>query len=209
MTLLSKIEKELWSQGNKIIIGVDEAGRGPWAGPVIAAAVFLPYVKQESLFLTALADSKQISPQKREELFNLIKAEGQYGLGAASPYLIDKLNILGATFRAMNMAIENLVLKLGKKIDCVLIDGNLKIPGLPYIQKTIVKGDGSERLIAAASIIAKVTRDRIMIALNEKYPQYGFAQHKGYGTIEHRLNLSKFGICPIHRKSFAPIRRIT
>ncbi len=209
MTLLSKIEKELWSQGNKIIIGVDEAGRGPWAGPVIAAAVFLPYVKQESLFLTALADSKQISPQKREELFNLIKAEGQYGLGAASPYLIDKLNILGATFRAMNMAIENLVLKLGKKIDCVLIDGNLKIPGLPYIQKTIVKGDGSERLIAAASIIAKVTRDRIMIALNEKYPQYGFAQHKGYGTIEHRLNLSKFGICPIHRKSFAPIRGIT
>jgi len=209
MTLLSKIEKELWSQGNKIIIGVDEAGRGPWAGPVIAAAVFLPYVKQESLFLTALADSKQISPQKREELFNLIKAEGQYGLGAASPYLIDKLNILGATFRAMNMAIENLVLKLGKKIDCVLIDGNLKIPGLPYIQKTIVKGDGSERLIAAASIIAKVTRDRIMIALNKKYPQYGFAQHKGYGTIEHRLNLSKFGICPIHRKSFAPIRGIT
>ena len=209
MALASKIEKDLLNQGSKIIIGVDEAGRGPWAGPVIAAAVFLPYNAQGNLFLKEITDSKKINPEKREELFRLIAAEGQYGLGAASPYLIDELNILGATFRAMRIAVQNLVLGLRKKVDFVLVDGNLEIPVLPYAQKPIVKGDGSERLIAAASIIAKVTRDRIMLALHQKYPQYGFDSHKGYGTIEHRLKLLKFGICPIHRKSFAPVRRIT
>ncbi|MFA4880729.1 MAG: ribonuclease HII [Candidatus Doudnabacteria bacterium] len=205
MSLLSKIEKKLINDGHKIIIGVDEAGRGPWAGPVIAAAVWLPHNAQGNLFLKEITDSKKINPEKREELFRLIAAEGQYGLGAASPYLIDELNILGATFRAMRIAVQNLVLGLRKKVDCVLVDGNLKIPALLYAQKPIVKGDGSERLIAAASIIAKVTRDRIMFALHQKYPQYGFDSHKGYGTIEHREKLAQFGPCAIHRRSFRPV----
>ncbi len=211
MTLPSEIEKKLKQKSHKTIIGVDEAGRGPWAGPVVAAAVFLPDRAQNrvsDILLDRITDSKKISEKLREELFDLICEQGEYGIGIVSPFLVDRLNVLGATFRAMQKAVLELSRVLPVEISYVLVDGNLEIPRLSYFQSPVVHGDSLERLIAAASIVAKVTRDRLMLKLDKKYPQYGFAQHKGYGTMGHREALLQYGVCPVHRMSFRPIREI-
>lgn len=205
MVLLSSMEKALRQNGHKMIIGVDEAGRGPWAGPVVAAAVWLPQIMRNRAChdeILGINDSKKVNFSKRLSLYDFICAEGKVGIGIKSAYWVDQLNILGATFRAMQEAIQNLSQSLGKEIEYVLVDGNLKVPHLGFKQRTIVKGDATERLIAAASIVAKVTRDRLMAKYDEAYPQYGFASHKGYGTMKHRENLKRFGPCPIHRRSF-------
>lgn len=203
--LPSPVEQKLRQKGKEWIAGVDEAGRGPWAGPVVAAAVWLPEKMHnragQSEFLK-INDSKKINEKVRLTLFDLICEEGKFGLGIQSAYWIDKLNILGATFRAMQEAVEKLASKLDKDLDYLLIDGNFKIPNSEKKQKAIIKGDASERLIAAASVVAKVTRDHLMFQYDQKYPQYGFASHKGYGTMKHRKTLTQYGLCPIHRKTF-------
>lgn len=185
-------------EGYHRIAGVDEAGRGPLAGPVVAAAVMLPPEGVgEPLF-----DCKKISPQKRESLYELICAKAiALGVGIVSPEEIDSLNILQATLKAMVHAIEN----LSVLPDFILIDGPHGLP-LPIPQKPIPKGDQLSNLIAAASIVAKVTRDRLMLQFHEKYPQYNFARHKGYGTREHRRAIERYGICEIHRKTFRGVK---
>ncbi len=205
MALLSRMEKVLRQNGHTMIIGVDEAGRGPWAGPVVAAAVWLPEKMRNRACqeeLLRINDSKKVNSTKRLSLFDFICAEGKVGIGIKSAYWVDRLNILGATFRAMCQAIQKLAQNLETPIEYVLVDGNLEIPDLGCSQRTIVRGDAAERLIAAASIVAKVTRDRLMLKYDQAYPQYGFASHKGYGTMKHRENLKRFGPCPLHRKSF-------
>ncbi len=180
------------------IIGVDEAGRGPLAGAVVAAAV---KIKDYDINLDEINDSKQISEKKREKLFDVVKEHFHVGIGIADVEEIDKVNILNATFLAMRRALENL------KKECsgeylVLVDGNFKIREYEGKQKPIVKGDAKSLSIAAASIIAKVTRDRMMREEAEKYPLYGFEKHKGYGTKQHREAILEHGILDIHRKSF-------
>jgi len=199
--------KNITMKNNQIIIGVDEAGRGPWAGPVVAAAVYLPeeLACLDSTFYNQITDSKKISETQREKVFSFLEEKAFTALGAACPLFVDKFNILEATFFAMRQSILNLQKILKAPIDLVLVDGNQRIPGLRFSQEAIVKGDILEKSIAAASIIAKVRRDRLMMALHKKYPQYGFANHKGYGTIKHKEALDRFGICAIHRKSFRPI----
>lgn len=176
------------------ICGVDEAGRGPLAGPVVAAAVVLP----KDCRILYLNDSKKLSRQRRELLFDEIleKAEG-CGIGMVSPGRIDEINILQATYEAMRQALE----KLAAAPDILLNDA-VSIPGVDLFQVPIVKGDAKSVSIAAASILAKVTRDRIMEEYDSAYPQYGFARHKGYGTAAHMEALARYGPCPIHRRSF-------
>ena len=188
------IEDECRAQGYTVICGVDEAGRGPLAGPVCAAAVILP----DHLELPGLNDSKKLSDKKRRELFPLIKEQAiAYGIGLASQEEIDEINILQATFLAMERAIA----QLEGKADLALIDGNrAKDFGLPV--KTVVKGDSLSASIAAASILAKVTRDDMMEAYAEEYPGYGFEIHKGYGTKAHYAALTEKGPSPIHRMTF-------
>ena len=188
------IEDECRAEGYTVICGVDEAGRGPLAGPVCAAAVILP----DHLDLPGLNDSKKLSDKKRRELFPLIKEQAvAYGIGLASHEEIDEINILQATYLAMERAIA----QLEGKADLALIDGNrAKDFGLPV--KTVVKGDSLSASIAAASILAKVTRDDIMEAYAEEFPGYGFEIHKGYGTKAHYAALTEKGASPIHRKTF-------
>ena len=189
-----EIEGSFYSEDIKVICGVDEAGRGPLAGPVCAAAVILP----KDLEIPGLTDSKKLTDKKRRELFPVIKEQAiAYGIGLASEAEIDEINILQATFLAMQRAIDQLQVKP----DFALIDGNReKDFGLPV--KTVVKGDSLSANIAAASVLAKVTRDDLMVALAEEYPQYGFEIHKGYGTKAHYEALREFDACPVHRKSF-------
>lgn len=175
--------------------GIDEAGRGPLAGPVVAAAVIIP---EGEIPLPGLNDSKQLSAAEREELYVEITTRYHFGIGVIPHDVIDQINILQATFQAMREAIS----KLPKTPDLCLIDGNKTIPKLGIKQKAIVKGDASEPVISAASIIAKVTRDRMMYTYHMLYPEYKFAEHKGYGTAEHVALLEKLGPSPIHRKSF-------
>ncbi len=182
--------------GFSAIAGVDEAGRGPWAGPVVAAAVVL----NPDDFPDGLNDSKKLTEARREALFDAIHACAHVGIGIADEAKIDELNILHASLAAMADAVEN----LPAAADFALIDGN-KLAPLPCPGKTVVKGDGKSLSIAAASIIAKVTRDRMMRDLAETYPGYGFERHKGYGTAQHQSALAELGPCPHHRKSFAPI----
>lgn len=190
-----RIENSLWKNGYNLIAGLDEAGRGPLAGPVVAAAVIFP----KNIKIHGLDDSKKLTPQKREELYPVIfKKAISIGIGFVSEKIIDKINILQATFLAMRKALDN----LENTPDYVLVDGNIIIPKIAILQKTIIKGDGISSSISAASIIAKVTRDRFMLKLDKKYPQYGFRFHKGYGTRLHFEMLAKHGLCPIHRKSF-------
>ncbi len=193
---------ELWNyehaareEGFQLICGVDEAGRGPLAGPVCAAAVILP----PDLEIEGLNDSKKLSEKRREALFDVIKEKAlAYGIAFASHEEIDEINILQATFLAMKRAVEALDLKP----ELALVDGNRE-PDLGGISvKTIVKGDSLSANIAAASILAKVTRDRLMVAMDEEYPAYGFAIHKGYGTKAHYAALTEHGPCPIHRRTF-------
>ena len=191
-------EKMYYRRGYQKVAGVDEVGRGPLAGPVVAAAVVLPRDGiKEKLF-----DSKQISSKKREHLYEVILSEAQgVGIGIVGQEEIDRINILQATLRAMISAIENLPFPP----DFLLIDGT---QGLKFsvAQKSIVKGDRLSNSIAAASIVAKVTRDRMMQGCHLKYPQYNFARHKGYGTKEHRRAIEKFGVCELHRKSFRGVK---
>lgn len=193
------LEQGALSRGLGCIAGVDEAGRGPWAGPVVAAAVILD-VKS---IPDGLNDSKKLTESKRESLFKEIMKSADVGIGIADVARIDEHNILGATMWAMSEAVAGLT----QRADYVLIDGNRK-PGLPCPCETVVKGDGRSVSIAAASIIAKVTRDRIMADLARAYPVYGFERHKGYGTAFHQQALAEAGPCPHHRKSFAPIRAL-
>lgn len=181
-----------------LIAGVDEAGRGPLAGPVIAAAVILDPRRP----IAGLADSKQLSAKKREELFLKITEHAlAYGIGRAEVEEIDAINILQATFLAMQRAVAALKLAPTQ----ILIDGN-QCPHLPYPSQAIIDGDQKVKSISAASILAKVCRDREMIALGNEYPGYGFEKHKGYGTPEHLAALSLLGPCLIHRWSFSPVR---
>ena len=189
-----EIEDSFYAQGVQVICGVDEAGRGPLAGPVCAAAVILP----PHLEISGLTDSKKLSDKKRRELYPLIKEQAiAYGIGFASEKEIDEINILQATFLAMQRAID----QLEGKAELALIDGNReKDFGLPV--KTVVKGDSLSANIAAASVLAKVTRDDIMVEMAEKYPQYGFEIHKGYGTKAHYAALTEHGPSPVHRMTF-------
>ena len=177
-----------------VICGIDEAGRGPLAGDVYAAAVILP----EGVFIEGLDDSKKLSEKKREALFEEITEKAQaYCIATATAAEIDELNILNATFLAMNRAVNG----LSVKPDFALVDGN-RLPGLPCEGQTVVKGDSLSASIAAASILAKVARDRYMTELDQRYPEYLFAKHKGYGTKLHYEMVAEYGLCPEHRKSF-------
>lgn len=194
MTELWTLENEIYASGISLICGVDEAGRGPLAGPVCAAAVILP----RGLDIPGLNDSKKLSEKKRDELFDVICREAAaYGIAFAGVEEIERLNILNATFLAMNRAIA----KLGVMPELALIDGN-RNTGIEINSRCIVKGDSKCADIAAASILAKVTRDRYMYEMAEKYPQYHFDKHKGYGTKLHYEAIREFGPSPIHRMSF-------
>ena len=189
-----KFEREARNSGYNIVCGVDEAGRGPLAGPVCAAAVILP----DGCIIEGADDSKKLTEKKRDELFDVIKEKAvAYSIAMADEKEIDELNILQATFLAMHRAVNS----LSVKPDAVLVDGN-RDPKLEIPTKTIVKGDSLSMSIACASILAKVTRDRFMLELDEKYPEYQFAKHKGYGTKLHYEMLDKYGASEIHRKSF-------
>lgn len=181
------------------ILGVDEAGRGPLAGPVVAAAV---KIHQYHDFFEMINDSKKLSEKKREELFDKILTYCDVGVGIASVEEIDEVNILEATFIAMNRAIEDVSKNSDVTFDTVLVDGNKLIKKYDGKQEFLVKGDAKSLSIAAASIIAKVTRDRIMLKFAEIYPEYHFEKHKGYGTKFHREILLEKGVLPIHRKTF-------
>lgn len=187
-------EKELISEGYGVVCGIDEAGRGPLAGPVCAAAVILP----TDLEIEGLNDSKKLTEKKREALFDVVKEKAlAYSIVMVDEKVIDEINILQATLLAMRRAVETLEIKP----DAALIDGNQK-PGLGIEERTVVKGDAKSMSIAAASILAKVSRDRFMLELDEKYPQYQFAKHKGYGTKLHYECIEQFGISPVHRLTF-------
>lgn len=187
-------ENKAYSKGFDIVCGVDEAGRGPLAGPVYAAAVILP----PGHIIEGVNDSKKLSEKKRDLLFDRIIDECLcYNIGIATEKEIDEINILQATFLAMRRAVDGLDLKP----DIALIDGNKK-PGLDIVEWDIIKGDSKSANIAAASILAKVSRDRYMLEMAEKYPQYQFEKHKGYGTKLHYEMIEKYGISPIHRKTF-------
>lgn len=191
----SRLEIELRKQGTNWICGVDEAGRGPLAGPVVAAAVILP----ADFDARGIADSKKLSEPRREACFERITRDCVgFGVGRCDPVLIDEINILQATFQAMRQALGQLT----QTPEIVLVDGNQRIPNLSIPQQTIVRGDGSVVAIACASIIAKVSRDRIMREYHRLHPEYGFDQHKGYPTAQHRANIARFGVLPIHRRSF-------
>ena len=187
-------QREAQSRGYLRVCGIDEAGRGPLAGPVCAAAVILP----GGLEIEGLNDSKKLTEKKREALFDVITARAEaYGIGWASEQEIDQVNILQATFFAMARAVEALSLLA----DFALVDGN-RMPPLSIPGETIVKGDGKAACIAAASVLAKVSRDRALRKLDQRHPEYGFAQHKGYGTKAHYAAIKQYGLLPEHRRSF-------
>lgn len=191
---LWQIESSFREKGYQLICGIDEAGRGPLAGPVCAAAVILPY----GLDIPGLNDSKKLTDKKRSELYEqILSSAACYGIAVADEKEIDEINILQATFRAMERAVS----KLNIKPDLILVDGN-RLPQLDTETHAVVKGDSLSASIAAASILAKVTRDRFMEQQDELYPAYGFAVHKGYGTKRHYEALTEHGPCPIHRMTF-------
>lgn len=189
-----EFEKEALAKGYKSVCGVDEAGRGPLAGPVCAAAVILP----EGVIIDGVNDSKKLSEKKRESLFDVIREQAlSYSIAYATVDEIEEINILNATMLAMRRAIDGLDIK----VDYAMIDGN-KIPPIDIDAECIVKGDAKSMSIACASILAKVSRDRLLYKYAEEYPMYGFDKHKGYGTKVHREAILKYGPCPYHRKSF-------
>lgn len=193
-------EHEAWARGYEIVAGVDEAGRGPLAGPVSVAAVILPH----DLCLPKLNDSKKLSAKVREELFDEIQEKAiAVGTALIDAQTIDRVNIYQATINGMYEAIFS----LQPEPQEVLIDA-VPLENLPMASQSIIKGDAKSASIAAASIIAKVTRDRLMDEYDKIYPEYGFAQHKGYGTAQHIEALKKYGLCPIHRRSFEPVRSL-
>lgn len=193
-------EEEAYAKGYRCIAGIDEAGRGPLAGPVVAAAVILP----REMLLSGIDDSKKLSQQKREELYEQIcNAALSYGIGVVDAAYIDRYNILQATYEAMRQALHHLTLRP----DLLLIDA-LTLPHVDMEQWPIIKGDAASQSIAAASILAKVTRDHMMRAYAQQYPEYGFERHMGYGTAEHLAALKKYGPTPLHRQTFAPVRAV-
>lgn len=200
-----RYEKEAWRSGLFFIAGVDEAGRGPLAGPVVAAAVAFdrePLENGGAEFFAGLTDSKALTAKKRETFFEQLQncSFACTGCAVIGPDIIDEINILQATWKAMAEAVS----KISPPPDLALVDGN-PVRGLPCRSQSIVKGDAQSLSIAAASIIAKVTRDRLMIELDAQFPQYGFAQHKGYGTAAHLDAIRRHGPSPHHRKTFRPI----
>ena len=198
---MEPFEAGVRARGFRVVAGLDEAGRGPLAGPVVAAAVVLP----ETGKFKGVDDSKKLSAGQREELFSLLLEKARaVGIGIVEAQEIDRLNILRASLKAMELAAENLPLKP----DFLLIDGIHSV-SLPLAQQAIPKGDQRCISIAAASIVAKVTRDRLMMAYHDQYPQYNFAQHKGYGTKEHLQALRQYGCCPLHRQSFKAIYQLS
>lgn len=195
LTKLKEIEKDLYHKGFKNICGIDEAGRGPLAGPVVIAGVIMP----EDSMIEGVNDSKKVSEKKREKLYDIILEEAiSYSVAIIGQDVIDEINILKATKQGVTKVVEG----LDVKPDLILVDAltHIDTKGIPY--DSIIKGDAKCYNIAAASIIAKVTRDRIMRQWDEIYPQYGFINHKGYGTAKHIEALKEYGPCPIHRKSF-------
>ena len=200
-------EERLFKKGYKAIAGIDEVGRGPLAGPVVAAAVVFNNndKKIKELIKFGVRDSKTLSSKKRDFLYNaIVKDCNDWSIGIVSEEVIDKINILEASLLAMKIAVE----RLGTSPDFLLIDGKYTIENYPANQMAIPSADQNIFSVSAASIIAKVTRDRILIDLDKKYPRYGFAQHKGYGTKLHMEMLAKIGPCKIHRKSFAPVKKL-
>lgn len=202
---IQKIERELYQKGVKSICGIDEAGRGPLAGPVVVASVIMP----EGSMIEGVNDSKKVSEKKREKLYEQIIGEAvAYGVGIIDQNEIDRINILNATKEGLTLCIKELEKDLKEKNrgiekpEIILVDALTKIDTdhIPY--QSIIKGDAKSYSIAAASIIAKVTRDRIMRQWDEVYPEYGFAKHKGYGTAMHISAIKQYGICPLHRKTF-------
>ena len=201
-----RYERELLQRGCATIAGVDEAGRGPLAGPVVAAAVIFPgewIARGLPRALWGLNDSKQLAPAEREDYFAKLTgyAEVRYAIAWSDNALIDEVNILQATFRAMNDALA----QLDPSPAHALIDGHL-ISSVRWPQTPVVEGDAKSYSIAAASVLAKVTRDRMMVEFDRQWPHYGFAEHKGYGTEQHLVALREHGPCPLHRRSFAPIK---
>jgi len=199
-------ERDLWSRGLNAVAGVDEAGRGPLAGPVVAAAVVFPASWHErgvATRLRGLNDSKQLTPEEREKFFAVLMNHGdiRFGVAHVDHAEIDRINILQATHRAMALALE----QLSPPPEHVLVDG-LAVGALRWPQTALIQGDARSYSISAASVIAKVTRDRLMIQWDREWPAYGFAEHKGYGTPQHLAALAEHGPCPIHRRSFAPLR---
>ncbi|HET97476.1 MAG TPA: ribonuclease HII [Desulfurivibrio alkaliphilus] len=197
-------ERSLWGQGYRLVAGTDEAGRGPLAGPVVAACVILPRQCEAGIF----KDSKQLTPERRLELVGRLRAlpGASWGLGVVSAAEIDRINILQAALLAMKKAVQDLAgLSGGLLPDYLLVDGKFTV-ALPLPQQALIRGDSRSASIAAASVVAKVRRDEIMAELHQQYPQYNFQQHKGYGTAEHRLLLQAHGPCPEHRHSFKPVR---
>ena len=194
-------EKKLWKKGFKFVAGLDEVGRGPLAGPVVAAAVFL--IPNSKFIIQNLRDSKKLSPKRRQEIYNILakNPKVKWGIGKVSEKVIDKINILEATKLAMQKAVAN----LSCKTDFLILDGNTKI-NMALPQKAIVKADEKVFSCALASIIAKVSRDRMMKRYAKKFPIYGFEKHKGYGTKKHKETLKKYGFCQIHRQSFNPVK---
>lgn len=227
-------EIKLWNRGYKCVVGLDEVGRGPLAGPVVACAVIMnsklknknskPQLKTKNL-LNGIKDSKKLTAKQREGFYGVLTRHPQikWGIGRVSEKVIDKINIFEATKLAMEKAINNLKAKRAKrqspffpiaslgsekrKIDFLILDGNFTLD-LPIAQKAIVRADEKVFSCAAASILAKVTRDRLMLKYDKKYPAYGFRKHKGYPTKLHRERLKEFGFCAIHRKSFKPVKEI-
>lgn len=202
---IQKIERELYQKGVKSICGIDEAGRGPLAGPVVVASVIMP----EGSMIEGVNDSKKVSEKKREKLYEQIIGKAvAYGVGIIDQNEIDRINILNATKEGLTLCIKELEKDLKEKNrgiekpEIILVDALTKIDTdhIPY--QSIIKGDAKSYSIAAASIIAKVTRDRIMRQWDEVYPEYGFAKHKGYGTAMHISAIKQYGICPLHRKTF-------
>lgn len=192
-------ERKYYQQGMKLIAGIDEVGRGPLAGPVVAAAVVLP----ADIYLPGINDSKEMSKATREHFYHLIKQEAIcYSIGIVDNNEIDRINIYQATITAMKQAID----KLNPAPDHLLIDA-MPLKNIPFTTESIIKGDQKSISIAAASILAKVTRDQMMLELHQQYPGYYFDKNQGYGTKQHIEALEKYGITPIHRKSFAPINR--
>jgi len=203
-----RFERELWRDGLRRIVGVDEAGRGPLAGPVVAAAVLLPEAWFESGIprkFRHLNDSKQLTPLQREHFFKLLSAETalQSAVVQVEADLVDTLNILQATHQAMNQALA----QLQPPPEHVLVDG-LRVPSMGFPQTPLIEGDGRSYSIAAASVMAKVTRDRLMTEYDQHWPVYRFAEHKGYGTPRHLAALAEHGPCPIHRRTFMPVKQL-
>jgi ribonuclease HII len=206
---LLRYERQAWSAGNRRVAGVDEAGRGPLAGPVVAAAVVFPrdFLEAEAdRSLSGLTDSKKLSESQRNRFFELLMGFPAVliGVGEAEVEEIDRINILRATHLAMARALS----RIAPPPDHALVDGR-PVAGLPCSSTAIVNGDGLSLSIAAASVVAKVTRDRLMVELDREFPQYGFARHKGYGTSEHLAALRKHGPTKHHRKSFEPVSQMS